>query len=94
MIENYPNIWMQYTDNAKKNYLIGGFYRVWGKNQHKEMAEIVGSIDVACEENRDTVIVADMNLNRRRFGDKDYPYKGLRDQLFNCLARNNLNAAD
>ena len=65
-----------------------------GENQYKEMAEIVGSIDVACEENRDTVIVADMSLNRLRFCDKDYPYKGLRDQLLNCLARNNLNAAD
>ena len=94
MIEDYPNIWLEYIDSKSKKYLIGAFYRVWGKNQHKEMAEIVGSIDAAFEENRDTLIVADMNLNKLRFNDKDYPYKGLRDQLLNCLARNDLFAAD
>ena len=57
------------------------------------MAEIVSSIDAACEEKRNTLIVADMNLNKLRFNDKDYPYKGLRDQLLNCLARNDLVAA-
>ena len=65
-----------------------------GENQHKEMAETVGSIDIACEENRDTLIVADMNLNRLRFCDKDYPHNILRDRLLKCMARNNLNTAD
>ena len=74
MIENYPNIWLEYMDSKSKKYLIGAFYRVWGKNQHKEMAEIVSSIDAVCEENRDTLIVSDMNLNKLRFNDKDYPY--------------------
>ena len=40
MIESYPNIWMQYTDNAKKNYLIGAFYRVWGKINIKKWPKL------------------------------------------------------
>ena len=40
MIENYPNIWMQCTDNTKKNYLIGAFYRVWGKINIKKWPKL------------------------------------------------------
>ena len=51
------------------------------------MAEILSSVDAACEENREMVIFPDSNLNRLTSCDKDYPKKGLKDQLMSCLAR-------
>lgn len=40
------------------------------------------------------IIVPDMNLNKRKFKDKNYHYKELRDILLECVARNDLTMAD
>lgn len=85
---------MEYIVPNGKNILIGGFYRQWGENQNMEMSEITSSIDKSGDEEKHIVILSNMNLDKKRFNERDYQYKSLRDQLLNCLANNDLIAAD
>ena len=70
MVENYPNILIQYDDEKDKKYLIGGFYTRWVPNQYQKLVKIVTSIDTAAEEDKNLLIISDMNLNRLKFDDK------------------------
>ena len=54
MIYNYRNKWIQFNDENDKQYLIGGFYRIRGQNQHQELLDKVASIDTAAEKDKCT----------------------------------------
>ena len=93
-IENYPIIYLEVTLQNGKKLIVGAVYRQWGKNQQEEMNELTKSIDNAGDENKEMVILSDMNLCKAKFNEKNYPYKILRDKLLNCIARNDLKMAD
>ena len=85
-IPNYPSICLEVTVDGR-HLICSAVYRQWGKNQLSEMNGIIDSIDRVGEENKQHVVMSDMNLDTSRFEEKNYPYKKLRDGLLNCLAK-------
>ena len=50
--------------------IVGAVYRQWGKTQQEEMNELTKSIDNAGDENKELIILSDMNLCKSRFNKK------------------------
>ena len=93
-IKNYPVISFELNLKDQKNVIIIGVYRIWTNNQNNEFTNLTELYDKACNEEKEVLILGDMNLNKIKFDELNYPYKFMRDNLLDCLSSNDMKMVD
>ena len=102
MDNGLQSIWIELERKNKKNLLIGGFYREWGKtaeeksldNQENRLSAFLNQMERAARENKEICVLGDMNLDQKYWEDKKYYLSRLVTKLRSTLASLGLEMAE
>ena len=89
-IENYPVISLELTVKNQKKIVISGIYRTWSKSQKNDLDEICSVFDTIGDEDKLFIGIGDINLDKSRFEEENYPYPRLRDKLLGTISKNDI----
>ena len=102
MDQGFQSVWMELERKNRKNLLIAGFYREWGKtpeeksinSQENRLSIFLNQIDRAGKENKEICILGDMNLDSKYWEDKKHYLSRLFTTLKSTLNSSSLRMAE